>query len=74
MTSRRLLPGEILIMRTLLDRAYESRWKAIDVESLRASDMDDGGMGSCYSRPRSQTAFLAGHFPRAGSKMRTDTR
>ncbi|WP_052690607.1 DUF6984 family protein [Pseudarthrobacter chlorophenolicus] len=46
MTSRRLLPGEILIMRTLLDRAYESRWKAIDVESLRAFDMDDGGMGS----------------------------
>ncbi|ABK02388.1 conserved hypothetical protein [Arthrobacter sp. FB24] len=46
MTSRPLLPGEILIMRTLLDHAYEPRWKAINVESLRVSDMDDGGMGS----------------------------
>jgi hypothetical protein len=46
MTNRALLPGEILIMRTLLDRAYEPRWKAIDIESLRVSDMDDGGMGS----------------------------
>lgn len=33
-------------MRTLLDRAYEPKWKAVDVESLRVTDMDDGGMGS----------------------------
>lgn len=46
MTSRALLPGEILIMRTLLDRAYEPKWKAVDVEALRVSDMNDGGMGS----------------------------
>lgn len=46
MTSRPLLPGEILIMRTLLDRAYEPKWKAVDVEALRVSDMNDGGMGS----------------------------
>lgn len=46
MTSRPLLPGEILIMRTLLYRAYEPKWKAIDVEALRVTDMNDGGMGS----------------------------
>lgn len=46
MTFRPLLPGEILIMRTLLDRAYEPKWRAVDVESLRVSDMNDGGMGS----------------------------
>lgn len=33
-------------MRTLLDRAFEPKWKEVDVESLRVSDMDDGGMGS----------------------------
>lgn len=46
MIYRPLLPGEVLIVRTLLDRAYEPRWKAVDVESLRVSDMHDGGMGS----------------------------
>ena len=46
MTSRPLLRGEILIMRTLLDRAYEPKWKAVDVEALRVTDMNDGGMGS----------------------------
>ena len=33
-------------MRTLLDHAYEPRWKEVDVEALRVSDMNDGGMGS----------------------------
>lgn len=33
-------------MRTLLDRAYEPRWKEVDVEALRVTDMNDGGMGS----------------------------
>lgn len=33
-------------MRTLLDRAFEPRWKEVDVDSLRVSDMNDGGMGS----------------------------
>ena len=37
MTSRPLLPGEVFIMRTLLDRAYEPRWKEVDVEALRVS-------------------------------------
>ena len=46
MAFRSLLPGEILIMRTLLDRANESKWRAVDVETLRVSDMNDGGMGS----------------------------
>jgi hypothetical protein len=46
MILRPLLPGEVLIMRTLLDQAYEPKWKAVDVESLRVTDMDDGGMGS----------------------------
>jgi hypothetical protein len=46
MTVRPLLPGEALIMRTLLDRAFEPRWKEVDVDSLRVSDMNDGGMGS----------------------------
>ena len=46
MIYRPLHPGEVLIMRTLLDRAYEPKWKAVDVESLRVTDMDDGGMGS----------------------------
>lgn len=46
MTGRPLLPGEVLIMRTLLDRAFEPRRKEVDVGALRVSDMDDGGMGS----------------------------
>lgn len=46
MTGRPLHPGEVIIMRTLLDRAFEPRWKGVDVEALRVSDMNDGGMGS----------------------------
>lgn len=46
MKSRQLRRGEVLILRTLLDRSNEPRWKDVDVESLRASDMDDGRMGS----------------------------
>ena len=46
MSPRSLLPSEVLIMRTLLDHAYEPKWKAVDVSSLRVSDMNDGGMGS----------------------------
>lgn len=46
MASRALLPGEILILRTLLNLAFEPKWRAVDVDALRVSDMNDGGMGS----------------------------
>ncbi|QQQ61882.1 DUF6984 family protein [Paenarthrobacter ureafaciens] len=46
MAFRSLLPGELLIMRTLLDRANPPEWRDLDLERLRVSDMDDGGMGS----------------------------
>ncbi|MEV7607834.1 hypothetical protein AB0N65_20585 [Paenarthrobacter sp. NPDC089322] len=46
MAFRSLLPGEVLIMRTLLDRVGEPKWRALDVDALRVNDMDDGGMGS----------------------------
>ena len=46
MAFRSLLPGELLIMRTLLDRANAPEWRDLDLERLRVSDMDDGGMGS----------------------------
>ena len=46
MASRSLVPGEILIMRTLLDRVNEPQWRAVNLETLRVSDMNDGGMGS----------------------------
>ncbi|MCY1675767.1 hypothetical protein OVA06_13795 [Pseudarthrobacter sp. SL88] len=46
MSPRSLLPGEVLIMRSLLDHAYEPKWKAVDFASFRVTDMNDGGMGS----------------------------
>ncbi|MFC9772558.1 MULTISPECIES: DUF6984 family protein [unclassified Pseudarthrobacter] len=46
MSPRSLLPGEALIMRTLLAHAYEQKWTDVDVASLRVTEMDDGGMGS----------------------------
>lgn len=33
-------------MRTLLDRAFEPRWKEVDVQAVAVTDMNDGGMGS----------------------------
>ena len=46
MAFRSLLPGEVLIMKTLLDRVDEPKWSALDLDALRVSDMNDGGMGS----------------------------
>lgn len=46
MASRSLVPGEILIMRTLLERVNEPLWRAVNLEALRVNDMNDGGMGS----------------------------
>lgn len=33
-------------MKTLLDRVDEPKWSALDLDALRVSDMNDGGMGS----------------------------
>lgn len=33
-------------MQTLLDRVDEPKWSALDLDALRVSDMNDGGMGS----------------------------
>ncbi len=45
MAFRSLLPSEVLIMKTLLDRVDEPKWSALDLDALRVSDMNDGGMG-----------------------------
>ena len=58
MAFRSLLPGEVLIMRTLLDRADAPEWRALDLDDLRVSDMNDGGMGSLqFESTRSDRSY-----------------
>lgn len=46
MAVRSPFPGEIFIMKTLLDRTNDPKWRALEPDAMRVSDMNDGGMGS----------------------------
>ncbi|WP_454809274.1 DUF6984 family protein [Paenarthrobacter nitroguajacolicus] len=67
MKERPLEDGEVLILSVLLSRATEWNRGPVDLEALRVSDMDDGGMGSLRfasrkSHPRYRRTIAEGWF------------
>jgi hypothetical protein len=67
MKERPLEDGEVLILSVLLSRATEWDRGPVDLRALRASDMDDGGMGSLRfisgkTRPRYGRTIAEGWF------------